>query len=1285
VPRQTERTLVALAALAAGVQALLAQSLLIREELLLYGGNEIAVGAFLGLWLIGVAVGALAIRRRAALAGRLALPLLLVQGALPLAAVALARMARGMSGIPPYEPFPLTLLLLWSVPVAVPVSLTTGALVPALAARARRFGGSVTGVFVAESVGSLVGGVGATLLLAAGVESMVLVLACGLVGALGATALARGPARPALGAVALGLAALALVAGPPLGRHLRAQHLHTALPGAALLDYAETAASALTLAELGGQQVLMVDGQVRAAFPDPERVERAAGLMAAVTGGPKRLLVVGSEAVDLLPGVLALDALERVLWVTADAGLRDFALRHVPGLSGDARLDVLAGDPIRHRETLAERGPFDAVWLIVDTPLRRSDDRFVTRETLRALADLLDERGVLAVPVRGAENYVGPRLRLAVGTMVAGMAQALAEVRLIPGDDGLVLGARTPAELDLDPTRLAATYAAMKPARPRIGRDGFQSLLDARRIERADSLVESLRRDPAVTASELDRPLALFHNLLVRAEQESAALARLLETLRRTGGVLWVPLLVLALFPLAGIAFRRRPAESSGAAALAVVAAGGAIGMGLDLLLLHLYQGRFGTLYLEVGWLFGLWMGGLALGGALGRRLCSRASPFAVGLSALASLALMAALIAVGGSGLLLARAVGAAVFVVAGALSGAVIPVAEELLASAGVVGGRAGAGIEAADHLGGALCALGLGVLAIPVVGLGHSAWLMAGLTAFAAASLAIALVRQRELLPARLHRWLASAALYESFPYRRTMLALGSLGAAAVVGHAVVQQVLLGPSIRLDDAVLAASGLSAPWVEATDPCIHYRSQMAGDRGLALASRAAAPRVQGYGGPLNLLVATDGSGHLRHLSLLEHDETPSYVEDIGAFFEGLEGMSILERIEVRLAVPGADRSDAERSGVSREQTVDAITGATITSRAVVQALEQTGRRLAEPIFGRRFSGRQRAPSLGEPRYLYMAAALLLLLPVFLFGGRRLRRLWLTLHAALGGVWLGVQLSTVQILAWLRLEPEMQLLTWTGLLVAVVALAALVGPLYCGYLCPAGALQELLGHLGLARRMPPEIDQRARFAKYALLTAVVVGSLAFGSQSVLHLDLLREVWAEKRSGHGVLLLGLVAGGSLFTLRFGCRYLCPTGAFLNLLSKVAPLRRLLPAKLYPLCDLGIRGAPDVDCLQCNRCRIGERVRPASEPRVRAFHAALAGSLLLLVVFALPAGRGVEVTRSAGPQIRPVDLSLLRMKIEAGHLSDKRAQYWHVVRPAEREAAAFRRETPSEER
>jgi hypothetical protein len=166
----------------------------------------------------------------------------------------------------------------------------------------------------------------------------------------------------------------------------------------------------------------------------------------------------------------------------------------------------------------------------------------------------------------------------------------------------------------------------------------------------------------------------------------------------------------------------------------------------------------------------------------------------------------------------------------------------------------------------------------------------------------------------------------------------------------------------------------------------------------------------------------------------------------------------------------------------------------------------------------------------------------------------------------------------------------------------------------------------------------------------------------------VLRVDLLREVWAEHRTALGVLSIAAVAAGCLLTVRFGCRYLCPTGAFLNLLSKLAPLSRFLPDKNYNACDLGVRGRPDVDCLQCNRCLVGERALPARSWRVEAFRAALLGTLLLLAIAALPVGAPSDAAPSVEPRIRPVDTALIKMRTSAGRLSDTRAEYWHVVRP-----------------
>jgi hypothetical protein len=262
--RGESRTRILVAAFVAGAQALLAQTLLLREELVLYGGNEVALGAFLCLWLLGITGGALAVRRFGERASRLATPALLAPAGLLLLAMWAARAARALSGIPAYEPFPLTLLLLWSIPIAVPVALAIGVSVPALAARARSAGGSVTAIYVTEALGSFVGGAGTTLLLAVGCEPAILVFVCATLGAAGAGLLEQGLVRRALVALGVALVVLAPVAGPGLGRVLREQQLAAILRGAKLLDHAETATGSLTLASLERQQVLLADGWAEA-------------------------------------------------------------------------------------------------------------------------------------------------------------------------------------------------------------------------------------------------------------------------------------------------------------------------------------------------------------------------------------------------------------------------------------------------------------------------------------------------------------------------------------------------------------------------------------------------------------------------------------------------------------------------------------------------------------------------------------------------------------------------------------------------------------------------------------------------------------------------------------------------------------------------------------------------------------------------------------------------------------------------------------------------------------
>ncbi len=1228
------------AALASGCVALAAQVLLLREYLSLYGGNEVALGAFLSAWLLGIAAGAWLAGRQGPRAARWAAPAILTQWGMLLAGLALASSARTLSGVPPYEPFPLTGLLAWALPVAVPAAAGVGAAVPALAELGRPRGTSVTAVYMAEALGSLAGGLGATLWFLGGGEAATLALGLGAPAAAGASlCLGRRARGVGAGAAAAVLAAAALL-GPGASGWLRAHQLSSVLPGARLLDHAEAPSGTLILGALGEQEVLLLDGRIQAAFPDPSRSGRAAGMLAALSGAPRRVLVVGTRGADLLPGLLELGALERVVWAPPDRGVGSFVLRHVPGVSGDPRLRVVAGDPVRMAAGLARHGPYDAVWVLAGNPQTRAVARYLGRESLEVFAGLLAPGGVMAVPVESAENYLGPRLRLAVGSVVAGVGAVLGAVRLVPGEAGVVLGSREAGRLVLDPGRVYRAYRRAGPRPSRLSREAFAGVLLPERVRDADRLVAELLADPRVEPPTLDRPLALYRNLLVRASQESPDLARALERLRGAGGVLWVAVAVLGLWVAGGVLRQRGSRLRLTWAAGASLGAAGGAGLALNLVLLHAYQGRFGTLHLELGWLFALWMAGLAAGGLAGRRWTRTRGPVPVGLGAFAGVAALGMAFALWGTGAVPSRPAGALAFGLGGALTGAAVPVAEALLARAGVSGARAGLGIEMADHLGAAAAAGLVGVLAVPVLGIPWTGSVVAAAGVFGAVLVAAGPRARRGRARPRVS------------PYPGPALLLGGVLAAAVAGAWAVRIGTAGSERWLTREELAAAGAPGPWERVGEPVAHHR----GPGGhVALASRSAAPGVQGYGGPIDLLVCVDPEGTIRRVLLLEHRETPAYLEGSQGFFRSLEGRSILEPIGLRVG---------GRVEGPPGQAVDAITGATVTSRAVVRALEQVGRRLAGPVLHRPF----REPGGGrpgwDPRLVYLALSWALVLPALRSRSRALRLAWLAAHVAVGGLWLQVQLSMVQVLSLLRGDLGWGGSAWVLLLgPAAFAAAALFGPVYCGGLCPAGAAQELLAFLGLARRVPPRAGRRLGFGRTVLLVLIGVAGLTGLGRWATGLDLLTRVWAPAGWADG-LLLALAAVGSLGFVRFWCRYLCPTGAFLGLGSRLAPLARWLPGRDVARCDLGVAGPRDPGCLLCYRCRRGQAAPGPVPSRVPALGLALGLAAAVLLwpgrTARAPSGIGVPV------RIERVDVERLRLRMGAGTLSDHPALYWHRV-------------------
>jgi hypothetical protein len=206
--------------------------------------------------------------------------------------------------------------------------------------------------------------------------------------------------------------------------------------------------------------------------------------------------------------------------------------------------------------------------------------------------------------------------------------------------------------------------------------------------------------------------------------------------------------------------------------------------------------------------------------------------------------------------------------------------------------------------------------------------------------------------------------------------------------------------------------------------------------------------------------------------------------------------------------------------------------------------------------------------------------------------------------------VWLGwtagVQLSIVNVMNYAT-APFGQLDIGFYLaepLMVIVAAYTLISVLligrgvFCGWLCPFGALQELLGQLSRALGVPqwsppPALEKRLWLGKYVAAAAVIVLTLTQidPSGAATELEPFKTAITTKftRAWPFVLYAGALLAIGLFSERAYCRFLCPLGGVLAALDRLHLLDLL---KRRPEC-----GSP---------CRLCERACPvrAIEPTGR---------------------------------------------------------------------------------
>lgn len=158
-------------------------------------------------------------------------------------------------------------------------------------------------------------------------------------------------------------------------------------------------------------------------------------------------------------------------------------------------------------------------------------------------------------------------------------------------------------------------------------------------------------------------------------------------------------------------------------------------------------------------------------------------------------------------------------------------------------------------------------------------------------------------------------------------------------------------------------------------------------------------------------------------------------------------------------------------------------------------------------------------------------------------------------------------------------------------LFLAIAGTSLLFKKGFCSWLCPVGTLSEYLGRLGVRFfgrnfKIPALLDRILQGLKYLLLAfflnAIVIGMPGFVALAFLEspynkvADVKMLKFFTEISTTAASILLILALASILVRNFWCRYLCPYGALLGLLSYASPVKVQRNAEAC------------TGCLKCNR-------------------------------------------------------------------------------------------------
>ena len=980
-------------------------------------------------------------------------------------------------------------------------------------------------------------------------------------------------------------------------REIRMRNL---LPPGKFLHEIYTPYQHILIGELPSQIVLLSNGEIIESFPEVIDADSESALFVAEADLPDHILVLGIGSENLISSLLKFQ-IKSITYCFKDQVYYDVLHSSLPEdlkqTLDDERLKIAINTPrLFLEEQLAlqnqKDNKFDLIIVNTSDPSNLNINALFTIEFYSLVKASLSERGVIATRISSAENYIGEEIKNYGSSVYYTLKESFSKIVIVPGQINWFLAGSESSPLTENASILETRLDKLIPSKFSFPATGFRSLFNKERVQfTKDMYTDNSLFSKGELLNRDERPLTFFLNLLVMSRYSSSFLTIFFKSILLVGiSIFLIPLLI---FFVARLFFLLRIQNIKSRNLLfygkLFQFLSGFLGFSFHLVLIFIFQTKFGTIFQLIGLLNSIFMLGLFTGGLIGRRIIKK---FPLAKSIILLLSIQSAIILVSYPVLSMLRlnpnivfALFIFFFLTTGTLTGSSYPLCAELFRQHKLSLIRTAVHLEILDHWGGSLAGLFTGLLLLPLLGVFNT------LLVLFLICIALLFFFLLEIIPSSLFKKVRQRRRL-TFPYIRTTIVLLSISASLIINTYLMER---KRDTQAEKLALIITMTGKNYIRQKIPFPAYKSSLEEVTTYVLDSEDFTNPVRGFAGPIDILIAVDPYGELQKIKVAKHRETPSYVRGMDEFLSRFIGHNIGQSFLLGTAIAtGKDDEETNQQRESQAVEIDAMTGATVTSRALIRIVNQTGQKYKElkrieapqETAGRSWSLTVDAPSIALILFTLTAIVLYIRFP----SNKSLKMTFLFLLVFVLGFLFNSTFSFFHLSNLLTFNPpSLSLLSVILIYLVPIILGILCGPLWCGWLCPLGALQELLGSTKLSMPIAKDLDRKARYFKYVFL-AFFIAVVCFNREASLFKQeplttfflIFKEPSFDKLLGIAVLFL------SIFFMRFWCRYFCVSGAFLSLFNKISILKRLF-LKNYPSCPLGVTGSHDMDCIQCNLC------------------------------------------------------------------------------------------------